>query len=312
MLTETHRIAVIAPGFLDDKDKLLLLEAKGLKASVATDPSKALENILNDPPDLLVIRKDLPNDLAKYIVKALKDNLRLALLPICLVVKEEDFSANIDWKEYPVDDLLSDTAPVDEVVSRLTLALARIHRVADNNPLTMLPGNTSILKTIQAILDQEIERTVGYVDIDNFKPYNDRYGFSRGDEVIRMTARILVNVIQERAGGDGFVGHVGGDDFVFTVPIEKGEDIAQKVINNFNSLIPLFLDEEDVEIGCFLSKDRQGNEQRFPLTSLSIALIPCWKGRFKHYGEVATVAAQIKKKVKAMPGSNYYIDQRMS
>ncbi len=307
-----HRIAVVGSGILDDSGKQLLLEAKGLKVTVYKDPGRALETILNDPPDLLVIRKDLPNDMARDVVKALKENLRLALLPICLMIREEDFSADIDWEEFPVDDLLADTAPVDEIISRLSLALARIHRVADNNPLTMLPGNSSILKTIQALLDQGEERIVGYVDIDNFKPYNDRYGFSRGDEVIRMTARILVNVVQELAGGEGFVGHVGGDDFVFAVPLGKGEEVAKQVVENFNSLIPLFLDEKDVEIGCFLSKDRQGNERRFPLTSLSIALVPCYKGRFKHYGEVASVAAQVKKKVKSMPGSNYYVDQRRS
>lgn len=310
MKGESHRIAVIGQGILDGEPQRLLLEAKGLKVALYPDPGRGLEAILNDPPDLMVIRRDLPHRMTEEIVKALKENLRLALLPICLVVKEEEFSEEIDWEALPVDDLLTDTAPTDEVIARLTLALARIHRVADNNPLTMLPGNSSILKTIQSLLDQGLDRMVGYVDIDNFKPFNDRYGFSRGDEVIRMTARILVNVVQELAGAQGFVGHVGGDDFVFAVPLEVGEEVARRVVENFDSLIPLFLDEKDVEIGCFISKDRQGQERRFALTSLSIALVPCPKGRFSHYGEVASVAAQVKKKVKAMPGSNYYVDQR--
>ena len=310
MKGESHRIAVIGQGILDGEPQRLLLEAKGLKVALYPDPGRGLEAILNDPPDLMVIRRDLPHRMTEEIVKALKENLRLALLPICLVVKEEEFSEEIDWEALPVDDLLTDTAPTDEVIARLTLALARIHRVADNNPLTMLPGNSSILKTIQSLLDQGLDRMVGYVDIDNFKPFNDRYGFSRGDEVIRMTARILVNVVQELAGAQGFVGHVGGDDFVFAVPLEVGEEVARRVVENFDSLIPLFLDEKDVEIGCFISKDRQGQERRFALTSLSIALVPCPKGRFSHYGEVASVAAQVKKKVKAMPGSNYYVDRR--
>ncbi len=306
----SHRIAVIGEGILEGEDQRLLLEAKGLKVALYPDPGKGLEAILNDPPDLIVIRRDLPNRMTEEIVKALKENLRLALLPICLVVNEEEFAEEIDWEEMPVDDLLTTNALVDEIIARLSLALARIHRVADNNPLTMLPGNSSILKTIQSILDQGLERMVGYVDIDNFKPFNDRYGFSRGDEVIRMTARILVNTVQELAGAQGFVGHVGGDDFVFAVPLEVGEEVARRVVKNFDGLIPLFLDEKDVEIGCFISKDRQGKERKFALTSLSIALVPCPSGRFRHYGEVASVAAQVKKKVKSLPGSNYYVDQR--
>jgi len=198
------------------------------------------------------------------------------------------------------------------VITRIDLALQRAHRVADNNPLTKLPGNSSILKTIQTMLEGDEPCAVAYVDIDNFKPYNDRYGFSRGDEVIRMVSRILVNVIQEHAGTKGFVGHVGGDDFVFIVPIDQAEDISAEILTNFSALIPLFLDEEDMEAGCFTSKDRLGNIKTFPLTSLSIAVVPCEPGRYSHYGEVASTAAALKKEVKALSGNNYLIDRRAS
>ncbi len=309
-MKQEARITLVAPDFLSSSEERLCLEAKGLHVITSNDLSKALEALLNDPPDLLIIQKGLPNNLDKDVIQALKNNLQLALLPIFLVISGNEFSAGIDWDEYPVDDLLSDKAGVEEVIARVTLALARVLRVADNNPLTKLPGNSSILKTIQNILDSQKDRAIGYVDIDNFKPYNDRYGFARGDEVIRMVARILVNVIQEEAGSREFVGHVGGDDFVFAVPLELVKQVCEKILTNFNSLIPLFLDEADLEAGCFLSIDRQGQKQTFPLTSLSIAIVPCPKGKYKHYGEVASVAAQLKKQVKKLPGSNYLIDRR--
>ncbi len=304
------RISIIAPDFFSERDKILRLEAKGHKVTANPDPARAMEALLDDPPDLLIIQRNLPCHFDRDVVLALKNNLSLALLPVLLVVHKKDLSDGLDWNQYPVDDLIPLDSSLEEVITRVELALARTHRVADNNPLTGLPGNSSILKAIQGFLDQGLDRAVAYVDIDNFKPYNDRYGFARGDEVIRVVARILVNVIQENAGHEGFVGHVGGDDFVFAVPTYQTKKVCEDILRNFSSLINLFLDETDLDAGCFVSMDRNGQKRIFPLTSLSIAVIPCNHGKYTHYGEVAEVAAQVKKKVKSLPGNNYLIDRR--
>jgi len=304
------RIALVTSNSFNRQDERLCLEAKGHSVSYKKDVAKALEAILSDPPDILIIEKGLDRSLDREVISALKNNLQLALMPILLVVSERDIATGLDWNCYSVDDIVSNQATVEELLTRIELSLARSHRVADNNPLTKLPGNSSILKSIQNMLDEKKAHAVCYVDIDNFKPYNDKYGFSRGDEVIRMVGRILVNVVQEHCGNSGFVGHVGGDDFVFHVPIEKCEKVCQDVISNFSALIPLFLDEEDIERGFFTSRDRQGETREFPLTTLSIAVVPCEPGRYDHYGEVAATAAKLKKKVKALEGSNYFIDRR--
>lgn len=306
------RITVVTSDFLSRAEQRLRLEAKGHQLLSSRDLSRTLENLLNDPPDILVIQRNLSQGLDKLVIQALKNNLQLVLFPILLVISERDLATGIDWNDYPVDDLISDQATLDEIIMRIDLALARSHRVADNNPLTRLPGNSSILKNIQGILDAGPPKAVAYVDIDNFKPYNDRYGFARGDEVIRMVARVLVNVVQEKVGTEGFVGHVGGDDFVFTTPAEAIEAVCQQIIKNFSALIPLFLDEEELEAGCFAGVDRKGRRQSFPLTSVSIAVVLCTGGRYRHYGEVAAVAAQLKKQVKKLAGSNYFIDRRKS
>ena len=305
-----ERIALVTKDYFMRPDERLCLEAKGYSVIYNKDIGRSLELLLSSPPDILVIQKGLDRSLDKEVITALKNNLQLALMPIILVVEERDLIAGLDWRYYPVDDLISGQATMEELLTRIELALNRAKRVADNNPLTKLPGNSSILKSIQSILDEQKPHAVCYVDIDNFKPYNDKYGFARGDEVIRMVARILVNVVQEKAGQEGFVGHVGGDDFIFHVPIELAEDVCKDVIKNFSALIPLFLDEEDLEAGFFTSKDRSGVERHFPLTSLSIAVVPCPPGRFSHYGEVASIAASLKKKVKALDGSNFLIDRR--
>ncbi len=304
------RIVIIAPDFFNRPDYAMCLEAKGHNVVILDDISRAVDTVLSDPPDLLVLQKGLHMHLDSEVVQALKNNLQLALLPVILIVSQRDLTTGVDWSEYPVDDIISSHAAVDELMIRVDLALARKRRIGDNNPLTQLPGNTSILKNMQAVIDRGVEAAVAYADIDSFKPFNDRYGFSRGDEVIRMLSRVLVNVIREQAGADGFVGHVGGDDFVFIVPINKVEPICKEILRNFAALIPLFIDEADLEAGSFVSKDRQGNEMTFPLTSLSIAVIPCIPGSFSHFGEIATAAAQLKKKVKTMPGNNFLIDRR--
>ncbi|MBA2849099.1 diguanylate cyclase [Thermosulfuriphilus ammonigenes] len=306
------RVSVITKGYLSDPKDRLLLEAKGYQLAIKADLQSAVESLFNDPPDLLIIEKDLTGALEIEVIKALKNNLQLALLPIILVVGENDVSRGIDWEAYPVDDFICRHSPVEHLLNRVELAFARAHRVADNNPLTKLPGNSSILKAIQEAIEAGRAVVIGYVDIDNFKPYNDRYGFARGDEVIRMLARILVNVITEKAPQASFVGHVGGDDFVFICPLEVAEEVAREVIRHFDSLIKLFVDEEDLEAGEFVSKDRQGNLRRFPLPSISIAMVVNLPGRYSHYGEVASVAAQIKKAVKKIPGSTYLLDRRQA
>ncbi len=305
------RICIIAPDFESALKGHLAMEAKGHRLVTYDELKDSVEVLMSDPPDCLVIQKGLPDGLDKTLIGALKNDLKLAFLPIVLVVSPKDLVSGLDFQRYLVDELISLGAPPEEFLTRVELCLARARRISDNNPLTGLPGNTSILKTIQGYLDTGKEMAVAYLDIDNFKPLNDKYGFSRGDEVIRMTARVLVNVVSETAGRAGFVGHVGGDDFVFATPLEVIEETCEKIIANFDSLIQLFLDEEDMRRGFFESKDRQGKRVRFPLTSISIAVVPITKGRFKHYGEVSAVAAQLKKKVKSMSGSSYFIDRRV-
>lgn len=127
--------------------------------------------------------------------------------------------------------------------------------------------------------------------------------------MIKNLSKILVNTISSYSK-ESFVGHVGGDDFVLIVPLEKAEDIAKEVIQRFDSLIPKFVNPQDLKRGCFISKDRQGNFSTFPLPSITLSIVPVYKGKFKHQGEVAERAGQVKKIAKSIPGSAYFIDRR--
>lgn len=286
------------------------IEAKGYQLILSPNLTTAMDIIFNDPPDMVLVVGDLSDKVEKEMLQSLKGGTHCTHIPFIIAFPEKNLSAGIDWSEYPVDDFICKPLDSDELAARVGLSLARMQRVFDNNPLTRLPGNTSILRSIQAVLDNGQDVAIGYVDIDNFKPYNDRYGFSRGDEVLRMLAMLLTNTLREIEIGRAFAGHVGGDDFTFIIPLTHVKEVCERIIKTFTLLSRNFIDREDLERGFFEGKDRQGKEQQFPLLTLSISVVCNERRRFRHYGAVAETASQIKKKVKSMEGSNYLIDRR--
>ncbi|WP_051173024.1 GGDEF domain-containing protein [Thermodesulfobacterium hveragerdense] len=267
-----------------------------------------LENFLFKPPDMVLFNYE-KDPLAFEQIISLKKNFNLTGIPVILVVNGLDFEFLINKAEV-VDDFVIIHEDLKEVILRIEYAFKRIERISDTNPLTGLPGNTSISKYLEKILKEKQKVAIGYVDLDNFKVYNDVYGFSRGDELIKNLARILATTLNEKVGQGYFLGHIGGDDFVFVVPIEKGEEVAKEIIKKFETTLSIFLEEEDLKRGYFITKDRQGRLGQIPLPSVSIALVPIYPNRFKYLGEISQRAAEVKALVKKMPGSNYFMDRR--
>ncbi|ADH84973.1 response regulator receiver modulated diguanylate cyclase [Desulfurivibrio alkaliphilus AHT 2] len=300
-----------SPGFLPPAARTLL-EAKGYQLKVCEQLPEAVALVLEDPPDLLLLEKGFVGDGDQRLIKAVSGCLQKGNIPIILVLELTELETELDWGVYPVDDIVTLPLVPSLLLARLQLAEARMMRVFDNNPLSRLPGNTSILRAMQRVLASGNDYAVCYVDIDNFKPYNDRYGFSRGDEVILMVARIIVNVIEEKAREGSFIGHVGGDDYVFIIKAEKAEEVCRQIIDNFNMVRNLFLNAEDIAAGAFVGLDRRGQETRFPLLSISIAVVTTGEGRYRHSGEIAAAASQLKHYVKRLEGSNYLIERRDS
>ena len=304
------RILVAGTHILERPESRISLEAKGYQLITCTSIKTAVGLFLEDPPDLLVVEKGFAGTGELDLIRVASGCLQKTNIPILLVLTREEMAGGLDWRTLPVDDLIERPVAPEELVLRIRLAEARMNRVFDNNPLSKLPGNTSILNAIQSALESSEPMAVCYVDIDNFKPYNDHYGFSRGDEVILMVARVIVNVIDQTARQQSFIGHVGGDDYVFIVPEGKMVEVCERVLTNFEAVRNLFIEPEDVHRGGFVEKDRQGRETSFGLLSISIAVIPTGHGKFQHSGQVAAVASQVKHKVKALEGSNYLIDRR--
>ncbi len=271
---------------------------------------RAMEVIFNEPPDLLVVDNRLPDIASTEVATIVKSENVYRQLPVILCLDAGDLASPWNWNELEADDFLVRPFDDHQARERVHLTLCRASRAMDANPLTKLPGNTSIIGRIQDLIDRKDDFALAYCDLDYFKSFNDKYGFSRGDEVLMMTARVIVNTIRGFTGIKTFVGHVGGDDFVFITPASVAEEACKRVVSAFDGIVPHFYDAEDRERECIVSTDRQGEVRTFPLMALSIAVVFNTGGRLQHYGEASAIAMGLKKKAKENPKSSYVLDRR--
>jgi diguanylate cyclase (GGDEF)-like protein len=210
------------------------------------------------------------------------------------------------WEECLLDDYVHLPLDFNELFCRISLSLSRLKRIFDNNPLTRLPGNTSIHRAIEDAMGRDV--AVCYVDINYFKSYNDVYGFSHGDEVIRMLSRIMFNAVRDSGGG--FSGHVGGDDFVCIIPISSVDGVCQTIIAYFDQIVLDLFDEETKSQGYYEGVNRKGEPEQIPLLSVSIGVVLMNSPQILHHAKVAEVAAELKKLAKNSSGSRYVVDHR--
>jgi len=284
------------------------MKAEGIFCS---DPREFIQTLYSETPESIIIDLELKYEISiQDLLESIKKMEFLLEVPILILCSKERLSS-LDFTKLQIDDFL--VYPLDEVVciKALEIMITRSKRTLDANPLTKLPGNTSIITKIQELIEQKKDFALGHVDLNNFKAYNDKYGFLRGDEVIKMLARILVNSVNQ-IQEDTFVGHIGGDDFVFIVPPSYAKSISEQVISYFDEIIPFFYDAEDLRSGKIISKDRLGNIKEFPIMTVGIAIVMSTeRRRFKHYGEVAKTVAEVKEFVKKNKEiSSYAIDRR--
>lgn len=194
--------------------------------------------------------------------------------------------------------------------------LGRIHErqldlARQANPLTGLPGNTPIEHRMAELLDRKEGFRLAYCDLDNFKSFNDRYGYARGDAMILLVAQILTDAFP--SGGEsstGFVGHIGGDDFIVIAPWRVPSGIWKDVLAAFAWRVPALYDEQDRLGGGIHGKDRRGKDVFHPLATLSIGVVPCPPDRFSHPREVSEVAAEIKLQAKRIEGNSWFQERR--
>ncbi|MDY0300140.1 MAG: diguanylate cyclase [Trichlorobacter sp.] len=303
-MPQKHRIALISSEANLTTLLQLRLQSKGYQVTVVTNSSAALGTFYSDPPDLIIVDFSSPCIGCRDMLFMLRSDSFFSTIPILGIFPEHNEQES--WDDFPLDDFTATPINFADLFSRITLSLNRIKRVFDNNPLTRLPGNTSIHRAIKESMGLPL--AVCYIDIDHFKPYNDIYGFSHGDEVIRMLARIMSNAVRESGGG--FSGHVGGDDFVFIVPCERASQVCQTIISHFDQIVLSLFDEQTRQSGHYQAFNRKGEAEQVPILAISIAVVLMNSPRINHAAQVAEVAAELKKKAKQQKGSCVAFDKR--
>lgn len=282
------------------KDSYIVTEFSNIRSS--------LDYIYSSIPDLMIIDITADDTLSITLLNEMKSDPIFGRLPI-LTIFEDQFVIPM-WDNLLIDDYLRRSCLEIELLAKVSLCIHRAERMVEVNPLTRLPGNIAIIKQIQKRLDNNEIFALAYADLDYFKPYNDRYGFSRGDEVLKMIGRLILNTVKGRQAHGSFVGHIGGDDFVFMMDVEHIEETASEIIDNFNKIIPTFYDPEDRAKGFIESIDREGNKRTFPFIGISIGVAHNRLRKFSHYGEIAEVASEMKKYAKCAGGSCFKVDKR--
>lgn len=288
--------------FRNDKDYKFI--------SVTTEKiDEALKNI----PSLIIINEDAIDMDVLKVCKRIRQDEDNSITPVIVVSSDGTREHRLRILNESIEYFVR--KPVDEgylyyTIKNLTRLLTINRRIS---PLTGLPGNVQIQAEMKKRLGQNKDFAVLYIDLDNFKSYNDVYGFLKGDQIIQFTANVIVDAIHKDASiGNGFVGHIGGDDFIAIISADndKIEKLCQRIIANFDERVLSFFNEVDVEKGYLQVKNRKGIIENFPLTAISIAVVMAEKNRFANILEIGDAAAQVKHAVKSVNGSSYIIDKR--
>ncbi len=261
-------------------------------------------------PDLIMIDFHLEHNEGLLLCKTLKADFFTAAIPIITLINKRHLRSQLLSLRQGIDDyLIKPPDPLDLRV-RIEMALRRTQYSFYTNALTKLAGG----RTIEELLKEKLLKREGFsfahIDIDNFKYFNDCYGYLKGDAVIIQTAYILYDALKKQGGRSDFIGHIGGDDFVFMSTPEHEREIALRLINEFDRLIPLHYTPEDRTKGFIFTTDRSGIKRKIPLMSLSVAIVNSQEGYFKNIVEINEAIAGIKYYLKKLNGSKFMVERR--
>lgn len=294
----------------DIRDVLELTLSDRFDVITAIHGQDGLEKAKQFLPDLVLTDYMMPILNGPELCKALRKDISLSLVPIIMLTGKGDITDMVSGINSGADDYLLKPFEPETLLARIDMILKRTSRNLDANPLTRLPGNISITEELQSRIQSGQYFAIGYCDLDKFKVYNDKYGFEKGDEVIKATALVITKATEKMGGRSVFVGHIGGDDFVFASDDDVADEICQKIITLFNQTAPSFYSKEDREAGFIIGTDRQGNATKVGLMSISIGVVSNKNQQITHVAQIGEIGAELKKFAKAQNISNFVRDKR--
>ena len=286
------------------------LDERSLTVLTVRDAATLMATALRGRPRLVVFdARGAGEQSVAEPCRRLKADSYTGIVPAVALVGDRDAAFGAAFKA-GADEVLGPGMTDPEVAHRLDALLRRSDRDTAVHPSTRLPGTHEIEADIARRLAENSLFAVCYADLDHFKEFNDRYSYYDGDRVIRILARILHDVVKGLCGEAGFVGHIGGDDFIYIIPLDAVNDVCSEVVAIFDAIAPFQYSEQDRRAGYFFGKDRRGQLHRVPLMTVSIGVVTNERRHFTHAAQVSELATEMKSYAKTLPGSVYTVDRR--
>jgi diguanylate cyclase (GGDEF)-like protein len=286
------------------------LELAGYDVSTAPNGEEALKLLDAMHPDLVVLDVMMPLMDGYEVARRIRRHPANTHVPIIMLTAKSEVEDKLAGFEAGADDYITKPFGPQELLARVRAKIRRVEVDASLSPLTRLPGNLAIEAELRRRIAAGEPFAVLYLDLDNFKAFNDVYGFTHGDEAIQLVASSAVDAVRRRGTAQDFVGHIGGDDFIIVTLPERAEEIAREIIDMFDRDIRKLYNAQDLRQGYIETRDRRGTLNRYPIMSLSIAIVSNEQRSLDNYAQIGEAAAELKRYAKSIGGSVYVKDKR--
>lgn len=310
-MSETPDTILIAD---DDEDIVRFVEVnlrlEGFEVATAFDGEQALRHAYDVTPDLILLDVMMPKVDGFEVCQRLRSDGRTKNISIIMLTAKSLSADKVVGLTAGADDYMIKPFDPIELVARVKSALRRSREMRAINPLTQFPGNVQIQDAVTRKVQVGDPFGVMYIDIDDFKAFNDHYGFLRGDEAIKLLARCASDAVTEHGGPEAFIGHIGGDDFVAVVGAHEAEKAATVLVDCWDREVPSLYDPADLEKGYIDVVDRQKQLHRYPIASLSVGIATNLQKPITSHWEAAEIASEMKQFAKRQEGSKVAIDRR--
>jgi diguanylate cyclase (GGDEF)-like protein len=286
------------------------LELAGYDVTSASTGDEAMNILDGMQPDLVVLDVMMPLMDGYEVARRIRRHPSNTHVPIIMLTAKGEVDDKLTGFDAGVDDYMTKPFGPQELLARVKAKIRRVEVDASLSPLTRLPGNLAIEAELRRRIETHAPFAVLYLDLDNFKAFNDVYGFTHGDEAIQLVASSAVDVVRRRGTPKDFVGHIGGDDFIIVTLPDRAEEIAREIIDMFDREIRKLYNARDLGHGYIETRDRRGTLNRYPIMSLSVAIISNEQRKLDNYAQIGEAAAELKRYAKSIGGSVYVKDKR--
>lgn len=286
------------------------LETSGYTVATAENGVQALKEIKSNRPDLVLLDLMMPDMDGHEVCKRLKDCYETSNIPVIILTAKSDLGEKVRTLEYGANDYLTKPYEQDELLARVRNLLKWSQSQREANPLTGLPGNVSIEHEANRRLFRRDVFAFMYIDLDHFKPFNDHYGYKKGDDVIRLLSNVISDAVRRLGNPNDFIGHIGGDDFVVMSSPDRADSIADDIVREFDARSKELYDQVDLARGNIEVESRSGVREKFDLVSVTIAVVTNTRQEITHFARLSDLVSELKRYGKSVKGSIVVTERR--